>query len=134
MRYPSGGLLSFLYKVPLVERRMGLGPILRRFRFVVLERRNHKGPYRSSLSRHGTGKSRGTATRQDTADEEASQGESRLFLSGPLPVPVVWITTTNLHQHWNAWRISVGMGGRFAIGMSGRFDRNTNTRQPRPLR
>ena len=32
------------------------------------------------------------------------------------------ISITNLHQHRNAWRISVGTGGRFAIGMGGGFE------------
>lgn len=53
MRYPSGGLLWFLYRVPLVEWRMGLGLILRRFRFLVLTTRGRKsGKPRHTMLEH----------------------------------------------------------------------------------
>src|SRR5713226_3507768 len=42
MRYPSGGLLRWFYKAPLVEWRLGLGPLLRRFRLLVLTTRGRK--------------------------------------------------------------------------------------------
>ncbi len=35
---------------------------------------------------------------------------------------------TNLHEHQKAWRIYIGMRGRFAIGIGGGFDRNTPPR------
>lgn len=53
MRYPSGGLLWFLYRVPLVEWRMGLALILRRFRFLVLTSRGRKsGKPRHTMLEH----------------------------------------------------------------------------------
>ena len=42
MRYPSGDLRRLVYKTPLVEWRMGFGPIQRRFRFLVLTTRGRK--------------------------------------------------------------------------------------------
>jgi deazaflavin-dependent oxidoreductase (nitroreductase family) len=53
MRYPSDGLLRFLYKAPLVEWRMGLGPILRRFHLLVLTTRGRKsGKPRYTMLEH----------------------------------------------------------------------------------
>jgi deazaflavin-dependent oxidoreductase (nitroreductase family) len=53
MRYPSGGLLWFLYRAPLVEWRMGLGLILRRFHLLVLTTRGRKsGKPRHTMLEH----------------------------------------------------------------------------------
>ena len=53
MRYPSGGWLRWFYKAPLVEWRLGLGPLLRCFRCVVLTTRGRKsGRPRHTMLEH----------------------------------------------------------------------------------
>ena len=53
MRYPSGGWLLWFYKAPLLQWRLGLGPVLRRFRCIVLTTRGRKsGKARHTMLEH----------------------------------------------------------------------------------
>ena len=55
MRYPSGGWLRWFYQAPLVAWRLGLGPLLRRLRCIVLTTRGRKsGNARHTMIEHAT--------------------------------------------------------------------------------